>query len=260
MKKLINRFLSYLNIQVVKKSSFNKLLVSSRNSELFELLKVININYKIDFLNWLNQSKSELGQDLFVLSQLKFKKNGFFVEFGATNGLDSSNTYLMETKFEWQGILAEPAKIFHQELKKNRNSNIETNCVWRTTGETLDFKEDKHPSLSGVSSFLNDSFSSRYLAKFQSSYSVQTISLEDLLKKFNAPNIIDYLSIDTEGSEFDILNSFNFEKYKFRIITCEHNYKPNREKIYSLLTKNSYKRVFADVSKWDDFYIHSDQS
>ena len=67
--------------------------------------------------------------------------------------------------------------------------------------------------------------------------------------------MIDYLSIDTEGSEFEILNSFDFSKFKFRIITCEHNYTPMREKIFELLTKNGYTRVFKEISFNDDWYV-----
>ena len=66
---------------------------------------------------------------------------------------------------------------------------------------------------------------------------VETISLNDLLKKFNAPKYIDYLSIDTEGSEFEILSSLDFSKY-ISVITCEHNYSSKRKKflIYCLNT------------------------
>jgi hypothetical protein len=84
---------------------------------------------------------------------------------------------------------------------------------------------------------------------------VDTISLNDLLKKYNAPNIIDYISIDTEGSELDILNNFDFNSYQFRVITCEHNYSSNRDKIYNLLSNNGYKRVMSDISQFDDWYI-----
>ena len=45
-------------------------------------------------------------------------------------------------------------------------------------------------------------------------YRIKTISLEDLLLKYNAPVVIDYLSMDTEGSEYEILSAFNFDKYK----------------------------------------------
>ena len=49
-----------------------------------------------------------------VLDQLNFKKNGFFVEFGAGNGEKFSNTFLLEKNFNWNGILAEPCKSFHK--------------------------------------------------------------------------------------------------------------------------------------------------
>jgi hypothetical protein len=77
----------------------------------------------------------------------------------------------------------------------------------------------------------------------------------DLLRKFNAPNKIDYLSIDTEGSEFDILEAFDFNDYQFSVITCEHNHTPSREKIFDLLTHNGYSRKFEQLSYWDDWYV-----
>lgn len=89
-------------------------------------------------LKFLEFSQAQLHQDLFVLSELGFKRGGFFVEFGATNGLELSNSFLPEDKFEWYGILAEPAKKWHKALKNNRpNTKIETDCVWRATGEIL---------------------------------------------------------------------------------------------------------------------------
>ena len=86
-------------------------------------------------------------------------------------------------------------------------------------------------------------------------YEVNTISLADLLKKYNAPRQIDYLSIDTEGSEYDILSHFDFSEYNFQIITCEHNYTPMREKIHTLLLQKGYRRVFEELSLFDDWYV-----
>ena len=92
------------------------------------------------------------------------------------------------------------------------------------------------------------------------SYPVDTISLGDLLEKHNAPREIDYLSIDTEGSEFEILSSFfrdqkGRERYRFTVITCEHNYTDAKERIYDLPTENGYKRKFEKLSKFDDWYV-----
>jgi FkbM family methyltransferase len=204
----------------------------------------------------LPMSHSQIWQDLFVLTELDFKKNGYYVEFGATNGVDLSNTYLLEKSFGWNGILAEPAKYWHDALKANRTCSIETNCVWRDSTSVLNFNEVQIPELSTITSFRKtDLHASR--RNHADSYSVNTISLNDLLDKYGAPREIDYLSIDTEGSEFEILNNCDFAKYSFKVITCEHNFSPIREKILSLLTRHGYIRKFIGLSKWDDWYTKS---
>jgi FkbM family methyltransferase len=199
-------------------------------------------------------SKSQLGQDVFALIETGFKRNGFFVEFGATDGVYLSNTYMLEKDFGWTGILAEPAPIWHSDLLKNRKCAIETGCVWSNTGETVSFdvtEEGEYSTLSAFSS--SDTHSAMRKSKIQ--HQVQTISLFDLLTKHKAPTTIDYLSVDTEGSEFDILNSFDFSTFQFKVITVEHNYTDNRSKIHDLLTKNGYRRPFTTISLWDDWYV-----
>ena len=200
-----------------------------------------------------DKSKSQLKQDIFVLEELNFKRNGYFVEFGATNGIDLSNTYLLEKEFEWTGILAEPAKVWAKELVKNRNCHVELNCVWSESEKTLEFNEASSSELSTINSFSDkDSHADSRVAGNR--YDVSTISFFDLLKKYNAPKIIDYLSIDTEGSEYEILNAFDFDAYQFRTITCEHNYTPMREKIFELLSLNGYVRKYKYKSFFDDWY------
>lgn len=259
MKALINYALSIFNAQLVRKSSYEKLLLNANRFRDYELSALIDEKFFEDYFKNLRFSKSQLRQDLFVLSELDFKENGFFVEFGSTNGVDLSNTHILETKFNWKGILAEPAKIWHSSLKDNRSAAIETDCVWRTTGEILLFNEvndEKHSGeLSTIDSFTNVDNHSKSRNSASNKYEVKTISLEDMLRKHNAPKQIDYLSIDTEGSEFEILNSFNFNEYDIKVITCEHNFTPMREKIYSLLTKNEYERKFSEYSMFDDWYV-----
>lgn len=185
------------------------------------------------------------------------KPNGFFVEFGAANGIGNSNTYLLEKSFQWNGILAEPAKYWRQALRKNRNCMIDTRCLWDKTGEEIAFKEvSKIPELSTINVFSQKDIhaESRTAGEI---YQVQTISLNDLLAEYNAPKIIDYLSIDTEGSELNILSAFDFSKYDVRVITVEHNFTIDREKIHALLVKNGYQRTFAKFSLMDDWYIRS---
>ena len=162
---------------------------------------------------------------------------------------------MLEDKFNWRGILAEPAKIFHNELIKNRKCHIETNLIWKNSKSKLLFHEDFAGGISTIKKFINYD---EQIRRKKKEYILETISLNDLLEKYNAPKIIDYLSIDTEGSEFDILYNFDFYKHKFRIITIEHNFNQNKNKIYKLLTKNGYVKKHSNlVSLVDDWYVYS---
>ena len=125
-KEIINKQrLKIFNLKILKRSNYNELI--SENEKLkFDLLFAQNFPKKaVEILRHLPISRSQLRQDLFVLSQLNFKKKGFFVEFGAADGLTLSNTYILEKNFKWKGIVSEPAKIFHKRLTHNRNCIIE---------------------------------------------------------------------------------------------------------------------------------------
>ncbi len=240
---------SYDNLVNLRSISRN---TSHQDLELIRTLKPANLDKAI---NLLLNSKSQIGQDFFVLSETNFKKHGYFVEIGASNGYDLSNTLLLESQFGWNGLLVEPAKCWEQDLRKNRPAtSIETSCVWSETGLRIGFSEAKVGELSTVDSFVNQDLHSSNRSNSKR-YLVATISLNDLLKKYDAPELIDYLSIDTEGSEFEILNSFDFRKNRINIITVEHNFTNKRERIYDLLVKNGYRRKFKSISKFEDWYV-----
>lgn len=200
--------------------------------------------------------KSQIGQDLFTLYSLNWKRGGYFVEFGATNGVDLSNTYLLEKDFGWTGILAEPAKIWHAALTRNRSAAIDFDCVWKESGQSLPFTVVETAEFSTLSEFA-DGDAHRGARRSAAWQTVSTVSLNDLLERHDAPEVIDYLSIDTEGSEFEILNSFDFGRHIFSVITCEHNFSGQRKNIHDLLVRNNYARVFDGLSRWDDWYVHA---
>jgi FkbM family methyltransferase len=254
-KNLVRNSLKYFDIGITRLDNLENLQKNASAIRDLRILQQLNSNNSKELLQYFGESKSQLRQDLFVLSHLGFKKNGFFVEFGATNGLDLSNSHLMEKEFEWNGILAEPATCWHKELKNNRTCYIETDCVWKDSKSVLTFNQVDEAELSTINIF-SDSDSHSEARKKGRTYEVQTISLNDLLKKYNAPKIIDYLSIDTEGSEYQILSHFDFSEYSFKVITCEHNYTTMREKLFSLLRQQGYQRVFEELSLFDDWYVN----
>lgn len=209
----------------------------------------------------LSYVKSQNFQDVWAAYENRFAKGGenFYVEFGATNGIDGSNTNLLEKKYYWRGLLAEPNPLWHKQLIANRNCSIDTDCVYTETGKTLEFLATEEPDLSTIKGFgENDEHSAK--RKNCETIKVTTVSLFDMLERHRAPNIIGYMSVDTEGSEYDILSAFfanpDSNKYKIRCITVEHNFKNDaREKVYNLLISQGYKRKFEMFSRWDDFYV-----
>ena len=255
---LVNKFLSLFNLKLVNSNNYKYLSKLPRS--FFFYSKLNNIEKK-KVANHLHKSKSQLAQDIFVAANTDNKNQNFFVEFGATDGLTISNTYLLEKEFNWKGILIEPASIWHDDLEKNRDCIIDKRCIYKESGKRMSFlvvenNKKAEPGLSSLEKYAdNGDWASNLRIKHSNQEYVETITLDDLLDYHNAPNIIDYMSIDTEGSELDILKSFDLEKRKVRIITVEHNYHKNRNKIFNLLTAKGYLRVHQDFSKFDDWYI-----
>jgi FkbM family methyltransferase len=206
------------------------------------------------FLELKSESKSQLGQDLLAASLANFKTRGFFVEFGATDGVTLSNTHLLEKRLAWEGILAEPARMWHSALESNRSAQICKEAVWHQSGQTLLFHED------GELSTIDGFEGLKHESRTGISYKVESISLTDLLVSCQAPNYIDFLSVDTEGSEFEVLSSLDWKSFQFGLICVERNWSENRQKIWSLLENQGYRRVLEDVSAWDDWYVPSNRS
>lgn len=202
------------------------------------------------------KSRAQLAQDVFVLAECGFKRGGFFVDFGATDGVSLSNTHLLEKEFGWRGIVAEPARCWHEALAANRSCIIERRCVWTTTGARLEFNETTTPELSTLAAF-EDKDMHAAARREGNRYEVETISLNELLHKHSAPRWIDYLSIDTEGSELEILAALDFDRYQIGVITCEHNFTDARGKIHALLASRGYVRKYPHLSQWDDWFVLS---
>ena len=214
------------------------------------------------------QSKSQLQQDLVALyvfnkieklsdSDVKNENRaagGYFVEFGATNGLELSNTFLLETTFGWNGILAEPALVWRNELFQNRKCKIDLRCVFAETGIKLQFQETDLPELSTLSQFSSKDVhkKNRVSAKL---YEVETVTLRDLLLQNESPNRIDYLSIDTEGSEIEIISGFDFDDWDIRFISVEITSDLKLREVTEILTKFGYRQILAEFSEWEAWFL-----
>lgn len=193
-------------------------------------------------------SYSQLGQDLWVLEVFKNKSNGYFLDIGCGHWKNLSNTLLLEQN-GWTGLGIDP----YAQGYENRPSTTLCKCVlYSEKLENIDFIEAG--DFGGI--LEHSKFPNHLVDKLSSSKVTKhnTCVLEEILESYNVPNYIDYLSLDIEGAEVEILSSCPFDKYSFGCITVEHNgNKKNQHIIQNILTNNGYK-LYSTV-KWDDWYI-----
>ena len=256
IKRLVNQVLGYFGLQLVQSKAQYRLLLRYEMLHNKDNVNSVFAEINPKLINTFEYPKmhSQIGQEFFVLGVLNLKKDGFFVEFGATNGKSLSNTYILEKEFGWSGICAEPALNWREELKNNRKCHIDFRCVYSSSGKRINFKQTQLPELSTIADFEDTDLHSLNRKKGEY-YEVITVTLVELLDTYNAPAEIDYISIDTEGSELEILKEFDFIKYKVRVFTIEHNFTPNREEILKLMESKGYKRVYQEMSDFDDWYL-----
>ena len=165
---------------------------------------------------------SESEQDKWAVEEVyKYKRNGYFIELGAGNGRRQSCTMCLEKDLDWQGICIEPNPRFHNKLRKLRNCIVDTSLIFSESGKTVTF----HPRgyMSGIDGFINsraEVLAEKYEEKFDS-IELETSTLEEVLDKHDAPQFIDIMTLDTEGSEYEIMKHFPFNKYIFGLIFVE---------------------------------------
>lgn len=192
---------------------------------------------------------SQAGQDKWVLKDVfSFKKRGFFVEIGAYDGIYLSNTYLLEKKFQWHGICIEGNPVTYKKLAQNRKSQCVNACIG-SPGAIIDFDQSGGTESGFLA--LNDKFNQDSVRPISNIVKLPTTPLSELLDAYGSPETIDYLSVDVEGMEEEVLNTFPFDKKKFICATIE---RPS-ERLRNRLKKEGYVLVI-DQPGLDAFYIH----
>ena len=254
----IRKILHPLGVAITRPSTIESLVKAQRElgriNAFHGFLAALTPDAAAAALKLFPGSRGESFQDIFALLVLEERADGFFVEFGATNGIEGSNSYLMESRLGWSGILAEPARCWHNDLQRNRSVAISHKCVWRESGVRLSFRETRDAGFSTLDNFsANDHHRAR--RTMSKIYEVETITLSQLLHDHTAPNVIDYMSIDTEGSEVDILEVFDFTRHRPLVLTVEHNYRPEREKMIAIMFGQGYLRAPPAVSACDDWFV-----
>lgn len=200
---------------------------------------------------------SQLGQDRFVDEYYNKKEGLTFVDIGSHDGLTISNTYFLEKERKWNGICIEPQKTEFDKLCNNRNCICENVAISDFEGESeFTHVEGYANMLSGLSNEYDYMHKQRIEGEVHhyggkiNTVTVPVKKLQTILDEHQI-NKIDFCSIDTEGSEFKIVNSIDFEKTHIEMFIIENNYKDT--KIEEFLKTRGY--VLLRKLEWDDVFI-----
>jgi FkbM family methyltransferase len=183
---------------------------------------------------------SQHGQDKWVIDYFNFKKDGYFIDLAAGDGVFISNTYLLEKELNWKGICVEANNNTFEQLQKNRSVICDNNCILDDISSvefinTTKITEWEH-LLSGIKTLMPGN------TPVDSCDVKKTISLNTLLNNHNSPEYIDYISLDVEGAEFLILeNFFKENKRKVKLWSIEHG--NHEQQVIDLMLKNNYKHL-----------------
>lgn len=198
--------------------------------------------------------KSQLGQDKYLSESFLNYKKGYFVEIGAHDGVYLSNTHFFEKHMEWNGICVEPSKKSSSLIKNRKNSIVINNCVspQEFNNQIVRFRENVSMELSET--MFQDLYEEPHYAKELEHEDGQywdrlnkCISLNSLLDQNSAPSKIDYISIDTQGSEWLIIKDFPLDKWNVKAFSIANDVyqggqkEENRNKTKFYLQQNGYK-------------------
>lgn len=201
---------------------------------------------------------SQVGQDEFIFKKF-FKKinDGVFLDIGAHNGINKSNSYFFERHIGWSGLCVEPIPDVFDKLKQNRKCLCANVAVSDYCGTSTFWKiEGYSEMLSG----LEENYDERHKKRIEKELSihggnlvestVEVLDINTLLKRHNLYKI-DYCSIDVEGSEEKIMSVFNEKEIEIKVFTIENNYQS--ESLRKLMKSKGYK--LHSKIEFDDVYV-----
>jgi FkbM family methyltransferase len=221
-----------------------------------------NIALVLKLLAEMNSGHSfqgEIDQDLLAFLWFKGKREGFYIDIGANDGMRSSNTYLFE-KIGWKGICIEPISELFEILVKNRKCDCYNVAISDKNNDNVEFI--RAVGIEGLSGLKNEmtEFHKERIVKEKGEIQiikVKTVTFKELMSNHQNIDYIDFLSIDVGGAEMSILKTIDFKKYKFGLITVENNEEipGNGEKMkkymfekgYKLLTNLPWDMVFVPI-------------
>ena len=184
---------------------------------------------------------SQSKEDIFVLKYFKNKKSGLYVDVGCHHPSRINNTFLLY-KHGWRGVNIDMSKLSIDLFNLLRKKDVNIHSAVSSKNRIINYYTNKNLFLSA--SIIPKKGSSKFKYKER----VRSEPLTKILDKTIYKNKqIDFLSIDAEGADFEVLKSLNFSRYKPKLICIEvwqdqiKEFNIKKHKIYKFLLKKNYK-------------------
>lgn len=185
-------------------------------------IKKIISGLKNDFFEgYAIKSYSQEGEDMILRRIFEKQATGFYIDVGAHHPKRFSNTYFFYKK-GWNGINIDAMPNSMLAFKKQRSRDINIELPISNEKQVLTYYAFNEPALNGFSKQISEARDGLNNYKIEFTKDIETSTLEEILDKNLSPNkAIDFLSIDVEGLDYDVICSINFKKYKPRVILVE---------------------------------------
>lgn len=233
----LSPFPSFLPASTTTPNGWKSIDVFFGNSSQLVATSEIDADFYVG-RRWFAQAR----QDELVVRLLRYPTGGYFVDLAANDAVKISNTFALERDYHWRGLCIEPNARYWWSLA-HRQCHVIGAVVGRQRLQEVQFKfPNRAAAQGGIVGFDNAEAS-----RFGEDAPRLTVRLEEILERYNAPAVIDYLSLDVEGAETFVLETFRFERYRFRIITVE---RPTDE-LKRLLTRHGYVEL-KQLKRWGE--------
>jgi len=196
-----------------------------KNHAVYDKSKIDNIKFKFKDIDIIEQNYSEAYQDMFILAASDGKKDGTYVEIGSANPVDKNNTYLLETKFNWNGISLGTKEEFVKEYSDKRKNK----CLL------------KDPAIVDYNKFLNGVMPENVIDYLQ-------ISIDNIETAYKV-----LLSMPFDTKKFGII-TFKHNRYNNK---TDDTYKS----VQSFLCSYGYELLVNNISAndhtpYEDWFVH----
>lgn len=268
---LNRKSLNNKNAFISKEQFSRKKAIKKFKRKLYQSPNNINENIMIEFPSSSNTAyslnnysltyNSQVMQDRILLQLLNIKQlenlkhNGFFIEAGAYDGQTISNTLHLERFKNWTGLLVEPSKENYNLLKKVNRKSYTINCCLTANNTSLYKTYAEAGPFSIITTDTTDSDTKSDKSKIIICHSLNKI-LKKLFKLINFNRKIDYLSLDIEGSEKEMIEAFDWQKYEISLLNIEYNQnKTLYNWIKNYLGNYGYIETFVDDVYYQEIYL-----